>query len=152
MDTSFPAPSFFPSGMQVALGDVDIKTELRRRPFRPPDYEAEHRALLQLAQAMAETPSDVLQKLIDITCEVCRADTAGLSLLEVHKGEAVFRWEAVAGRYASYRNNTMPRNASPCGTTVDRNVSQLMYMAERIFPALKADPPVVEALLLPPSR
>jgi transcriptional regulator with GAF, ATPase, and Fis domain len=24
-----------------------------------------------------------------------------------------------------------------------------MYMAERIFPALKADPPVVEALLLP---
>lgn len=149
MDTSFPAPSFFPSGMQVALGDVDIKAELRRRPFRPPDYEAEHRALLQLAQAMAETPSDVLQKLIDITCEVCRADTAGLSLLEVHKGEAVFRWEAVAGRYASYRNNTMPRNASPCGTTVDRNVSQLMYMAERIFPALKADPPVVEALLLP---
>lgn len=32
---------------------------------------------------------------------------------------------------------------------LDRNTSQLMYMPERVFPALKADPPVVEALLLP---
>ena len=99
---------------------------------------------------MTEHPADVLQKLIDITCEVCRADTAGLSLLEIHNGEELFRWEAVAGRYAAYRNHTMPRNASPCGTTVDRNVSQLMYMAERIFPGFcQAHLPVVEALLLP---
>ena len=90
--------------------------------------------MLQLADAMAEQPSEVLQKLIDITCEVCRADTAGLSLLETHNGEDLFRWEAVAGRYAPHRNHTMPRNASPCGTTVDRNVSQLMYMAERASP------------------
>ena len=150
MDTVPPTQfAFSPSGMQAALIDVDIKAELTTRPFRQPDYEAEHRALLQLADAMAEHPSEVLQKLIEITCEVCRADTAGLSLLETHNGDEVFRWEAVAGRYAGYRNHTMPRNASPCGTTVDRNTSQLMYMAERIFPALKADPPVVEALLLP---
>jgi transcriptional regulator with GAF, ATPase, and Fis domain len=146
---SEPSLSFSPPDMQAALVDVDIKEELSQRPSRAPDYEAEHKALLQLAQAMTEHPADVLQKLIDITCEVCRADTAGLSLLETHNGEELFRWEAVAGRYAAYRNHTMPRNASPCGTTVDRNASQLMYMAERIFPALKADPPVVEALLLP---
>ena len=148
MNTS-PYASFSRPGAQVALADVDIKGELRSRAFRQPDYEAEHRALLQLADAMAEHPSDVLQKLIDITCEVCRAHTAGLSLFETHNGKELFRWEAVAGRYADCRNNTMPRNASPCGTTVDRNATQLMYMAERVFPALKADPPVVEALLLP---
>jgi transcriptional regulator with GAF, ATPase, and Fis domain len=144
-----PSSLFYPTNMQGALVDVDIKAELSQRPYRAPDYEAEHGALLQLAEAMAEHPSNVLQKLIDITCEICRADTAGLSLLEVHNGEELFRWEAVAGRYAGYRNHTMPRNASPCGTTVDRNVSQLMYMAERLFPALQANPPVVEALLLP---
>jgi GAF domain-containing protein len=152
MEIETPSPaqsSFSMSSMPTALMDVDIKSELTHRPPRPPDYEAEHRALLHLADAMAEHPSEVLQKLIDITFEVCRADTAGLSLLETLNGEEVFRWEAVAGRYAGYRNHTMPRNASPCGTTVDRNTSQLMYMAERIFPALKADPPVVEALLLP---
>jgi len=146
---TFPSTSFSHPGVQAALADVDNKGKLRSRAFRQPDYEAEHRALLQLADAMAEHPSDVLQKLIDITCEVCRAHTAGLSLLETHNGKELFRWEAVAGRYADCRNNTMPRNASPCGTTVDRNVTQLMYMAERVFPALKADPPVVEALLLP---
>src|SRR5688500_634175 len=126
MDIPHPAQSsFLTSSMPTALVDVDIKAELSRRPPRPPDYQAEHRAFLQLAEAMAEHPSEVLQKLIDITCESCRADTAGVSRLEVHNGEELFRWEAVAGRYAAYRNQTMPRNASPCGTTVDRNVSQL---------------------------
>jgi signal transduction histidine kinase len=43
----------------------------------------------------------------------------------------------------------MPRNASPCGTTIDRDATQLMYLAERVFPALKSDPPVIEALLIP---
>ena len=43
----------------------------------------------------------------------------------------------------------MPRNASPCGTTIDRDSTQLMYMAERFFPALKSEPPIVEALLVP---
>lgn len=127
------------SERQSSLFDVDIKAQLSQRSSRSPDYEAERLALLQLAEAMAEHPSEVLQKLIDITCEICRADTAGLSLLETQNGEEVFRWEAVAGRYAAYRNHTMPRNASPCGTTVDRNASQLMYRVERAFPALKAD-------------
>jgi transcriptional regulator with GAF, ATPase, and Fis domain len=149
MDVIDPISSSFSDTQAAILEGVDVKAELSRRPYRPPDYEAEHRALLQLAQAMAEHPSDILQKLIDITYDICRADTAGLSLLEIHHGQELFRWEAVAGRYAGYRNHTMPRNASPCGTTVDRNTSQLMYMAERVFPALKADPPVVEALLLP---
>ncbi|MBA2251799.1 MAG: GAF domain-containing protein [Nitrospirales bacterium] len=150
MDWIDPSLSSSFSGTQAGtLEGVDVKAELSRRPYRPPDYETEHRALLQLAQAMAEHPSDILQKLIDIACEICRADTAGLSLLEIQNGQELFRWEAVAGRYAGYRNHTMPRDASPCGTTVDRNTSQLMHMAERVFPALKADPPVVEALLLP---
>jgi hypothetical protein len=90
---SEPSLSFSPPDMQAALVDVDIKEELSQRLSRDPDYEAEHKALLQLAQAMTEHPADVLQKLIDITCEVCRADTAGLSLLETHNGEELFRWK-----------------------------------------------------------
>jgi GAF domain-containing protein len=133
----------------VTLDDVDIKTELSRRPYRPPNYEIENQALGQLAQEMADHPQNILQKLVEIAHKLCRAHTAGVSLLETHNGEAVFRWEALAGLYAPHRNNTMPRNASPCGTTIDRDSTQLMYMAERIYPALKADPPVVEALLIP---
>src|SRR4029077_11273846 len=61
----------------------------------------------------------------------------------------IIRWEALAGVYADRRNSMMPRNASPCGTTIERNTTQLMFMAERLFPALKAEPPVVEALHVP---
>ena len=64
---TFPSTSFSHPGVQAALADVDNKGKLRSRAFRQPDYEAEHRALLQLADAVAEHPSDVLQKLIDIT-------------------------------------------------------------------------------------
>lgn len=133
----------------VTLDEVDIKAELSKRPCRSPNYEIEHQALIQLADEMANHPNNILQKLVEIAYDLCRADSAGLSLLETHNGEAVFRWEALMGVYAPHRNNTMPRNASPCGTTIDRNSTQLMYMAERIYPALKADPPVVEALLIP---
>ncbi|HET6892179.1 MAG TPA: hypothetical protein VFH31_13835, partial [Pyrinomonadaceae bacterium] len=105
----------------VTLDGVDIKAELTRRPCRLPDYEAENRALVLLAQEMAENPQNILQKLVEVAHELCRADTAGISLLERHNGEALFRWEALAGTYLGYRNHTMPRSSSPCGTTIDRN-------------------------------
>jgi signal transduction histidine kinase len=133
----------------VTLEDIDIKGELLGRPHRPPDYEAENRALLDLAGVMTESPHNILQKLVETALELCRADTAGISLIETQNGEPVFRWEALAGVYAAHRNNTMPRNASPCGTTIDRNNTQLMYLPERVFPALRGQPPVVEALLVP---
>jgi signal transduction histidine kinase/ActR/RegA family two-component response regulator len=81
--------------------------------------------------------------------QLCSADTAGISLLEQKDGAEVFRWEALAGVFSDRRNATMPRSASPCGTTIDRNATQLMYRAARVFPALTSVPPVVEALLIP---
>ena len=90
----------------------------------------------------------MLQKLVETAVELCNADTAGLSLLE---GES-FRWEAVAGVFASFRNGTMPRAASPCGVCIDRNATQLMHLADRCFPALRTEPPFVEALLILPRQ
>ena len=141
--------SFHAGAPSGTVAEVDISSELSRRHARLPDSAAENQALKQLAQEMAENPGNILQKLVEVAHDLCRADTAGISLLETHDGRAVFRWEALAGVYAAHRNRTMPRDASPCGTTLDRNATQLMYMAERAFPALKAEPPVVEALLVP---
>ena len=87
----------------------------------------------------------MLQRLVETARELCRADTAGISLLE---GD-VFRWEAVAGVFASSRDGTMPRAASPCGVCIDENVTQLMHLPDRHFPALRAEPRFVEALLIP---
>lgn len=124
-------------------------SELARRPARLANYEAENNALMALAQTMAGSPEMILQKLVETALQLCRADRAGISLLERHNGAEVFRWEAVAEVYADRLNGTMPRDASPCGTTIDKNPTQLMYTAERFLPALTAEPPVVEALLIP---
>ena len=134
---------------QLGLQDVDIKADLAKRPFRAPNYEAENHALTALVQTLANAPETILQKLAETALQLCSADTAGISLLEQKDGAEVFRWEALAGVFSDRRNATMPRNASPCGTTIDRNATQLMYRAARVFPALTSVPPVVEALLIP---
>jgi hypothetical protein len=136
---------------QVAsnLDDVIINSQLFRRRSRFPNYEAERNALVALSKTMADSPQMILQRLVETALQLCHAGTAGISLLEKHNGEEIIRWEALAGAYADRRNSMMPRNASPCGTTIERNTTQLMFMAERLFPALKAEPPVVEALHVP---
>lgn len=133
------------AGPTATLVEVDIRSELSSRPPRLPDSDGLDQALAGLAREMTENPRSMLQRLVETALHLCRADTAGLSLLE----EEVFRWEAVAGEFASYRDGTMPRAASPCGVCIDENVTQLMYLPDRHFPALRAKPRFVEALLIP---
>jgi signal transduction histidine kinase len=133
----------------ASFAAVDVRASLESRPYRIPNYEAEDRALAALAAELAENPRNMLQKLVETAITLCQADTAGISLLENHAGVDLFRWEALAGVFASARNNTMPREASPCGVCIDQNTTQLMYLADRCFPALRSDPRFVEALLVP---
>jgi signal transduction histidine kinase/ActR/RegA family two-component response regulator len=142
-----PTPVRLADSIEITatLEEVDIGFDLQNRPQRLPDYEAENRALGLLAQEMAENPRNMLQKLVEVAVELCDAGTAGISLIE----GAVFRWEALAGIFGSYRGSTMPFDASPCGVVVDRNQTQLMHLPDRLFPALRTDPRFVEALLIP---
>ena len=50
---------------RVPLESVISTPELKKRPSRSPDYQAESRALSALAQEMANSPQNVLQKLVD---------------------------------------------------------------------------------------
>jgi hypothetical protein len=116
-----------------SLADVIINSQLACRPSRAPDHQAENDALNILAQTMAHSPESILQKLVEVAKELCRADTAGISLLENVEGKQVFRWEALAGVLRDHVNGPMPRDASPCGTTIDRDSTQLIYLPERFF-------------------
>ena len=120
------------SNPTATFEEIDIRAALCARPQRAPDYEAEHRAMEVLAAEMATNPRNMLQKLAEMAVEFCQADTAGVSILE---GD-LFRWEALAGVFASYRGSTMPRDASPCGVCIDQNATQLMHLPDRCFPAL----------------
>ena len=115
------------------LGDVVTNSQLARRPCRAPDYEAEIQSMNILAETVAHSPQTLLQKLVEVAQELCRADSAGVSLLEKHGGKEVFKWEALAGLLKDHVNGTMPRTASPCGTTIDRDATHNSCICRSVF-------------------
>lgn len=118
-----------------------------RAALRPPDYEVESRALAELMTAMANHPDadGVLQKLVDSARELCRAQSAGISILEKGGNGNVFRWRAVAGPWSAYRGELMPRE-SPRGTVLDRDAG--VGDLERAD-ARSAALPIADALEIP---
>ncbi|HTN83934.1 MAG TPA: GAF domain-containing protein [Sorangium sp.] len=134
----------------LGLEDVLVTEKLARRPSRVPDHAAENRALLALATAMAGPLDDVLPRLVSLLLELCRADSAGVSVLEEEDGRKVFRWRAIAGAFAHNLGGTMPRNPSLCGTVLDRDEALLFsYPADYFTEDASSEPPVVEALAVP---
>jgi PAS domain S-box-containing protein len=124
--------------------------ELLRRPSRPPDHAAENQALIALAQEMATSPEGILQRLADTALNLCRADSAGLSLLEDGDQKSNFHWRAIAGQWASHVNGGTPRNFGPCGTVLDQNVAMVCSHPELDFPYWAPIKPVLEEGLLIP--
>ncbi|HEX6986790.1 MAG TPA: PAS domain S-box protein, partial [Planctomycetaceae bacterium] len=124
--------------------------ELSRRPSRPPEHAAEAAALTALAEAMAGSPQALLQKLAETVLDLCRADSAGISILETEGESAVFRWPAIAGEWAGHAGGSLPRDASPCGVVLDRDAPLLFAEPGRHFgEAAACEPPLVESLLVP---
>jgi PAS domain S-box-containing protein len=124
--------------------------ELRRRPSRPTDYAAENQALIALAQEMASSPEGILQRLADTALSLCRAHSAGLSLLEDGDQKSNFHWRAIAGQWAPHLNGGTPRNFGPCGTVLDQDVAMVCSHPELDFPYWAPIKPVLEEGLLIP--
>jgi PAS domain S-box-containing protein len=94
-----------------------------------------------------------LQKCAELVMELCRADSAGISLLEPGGEHGRFRWQAIVGAFAGYWGGTVPREASPCGVVIARDSVLLFRQAERFFPALNGmEPRIHETLLAPWHR
>jgi PAS domain S-box-containing protein len=134
----------------IPLESVLCTDELNRRPSRPPDYQAESRALGELTEALADSPRTILQKLVEVALKICRADSAGVSLLTKDDGGGHFYWPAVAGAWTPHLGGGTPRDFGPCGIVLDRNAGQLFTHPERYYPYLvPVSPPIEEALLTP---
>src|SRR5688572_1447559 len=104
----------------------------------------------ELQYALAGSPTALLQKLADKALELCRAHSAGVSLLEEVGGRRFFRWYAVTGRFSELRWTTLPLEFSPCGEVFKRGESVLMIEPERHYGTLPgAHPRVAETLLVP---
>jgi hypothetical protein len=108
--------------------------ELSRRPSRPPDHAAETEALIELARVMATSPDAILQKLAETALRLCRAHSAGLSLLEEGDQRSNFHWRAIAGQWAPHLNGGTPRNFGPCGTVLDRKPRSCVHTQNSTSP------------------
>jgi GAF domain-containing protein len=135
---------------RASLELVISNHELRNRPARARDAAKENRSLLSLAQKLKSSRKSILQDLVELALDLCSAHSSGISILEEEDGQQVFRWHGVAGEWSQYVGGTMPRNISPCGTVLDRNIPLLLSHPERHFPfPPQVTPPIVEVLLIP---
>ena len=132
----------------VPLEAVLSTGELKRRPSRAPDHETENRALVTLAQALADSPRSVLQTLANIFLEVFKVDSAGISLLS--KDEKSFFWPAIAGLWQAQIGGGTPRDFGPCGDVLDCNAPLLFKHPERRYPYFLPVMPLAEECLLVP--
>ena len=116
--------------------------ELRRRPLRPPNYEAENRALAALAFALADSQSNILQTLAETILDVTECDSSGLSLLTKDGGKR-FHWPAIAGMWKRHIGGGTPREFGPCGDVLDQNRALLFKHFERRYPYFEPVTPLV---------
>ena len=151
----FPLPSQLPPDQSagerdslVPLEAVLCTEELERRPTRAPEYEKENRALVALAQALADSPRTVLQVLADTLLEVFLADSAGISLLT--QDQRRFYWPAIAGQWKPHIGGGTPRNFGPCGDVLDRNTPLMFRHFEKRYDYFQPVTPSVEECLLVP--
>jgi signal transduction histidine kinase len=144
------AESTFIPGSVVSLSSILYTEELYRRPSRPIDYAKENRALRTLNQALADSPSTILQTLADIILEGFQAGSAGISLLTPDDGGKRFYWPAIAGKWKPYIGGGTPRDFGPCGDVLDRNAPLLMRHVERRYTYFQPVKPLIEEVLLVP--
>lgn len=134
--------------MVPPLESILCTGELDRRPSRPPDYQRESLALVSLAQALSDSPGNILQTLAETILDVCEAGSAGISLLTDDAKR--FYWPAIAGQWQSQIGGGTPRDFSPCGDVLDRNSPLLFGHIDRRYTYFQpVKPPVEEALLVP---
>jgi PAS domain-containing protein len=139
-----------PGSRSAPLESILCTEELRLRPFRPPDYETENRALAALASALAESRSNILQTLADTILDVTQCDSSGLSLLTKDDGGKRFYWPAIAGMWKPHIGRGTPRDFGPCGDVLDQNRTLLFQHFERRYPYFEPVTPLVEECLLVP--
>jgi PAS domain S-box-containing protein len=123
--------------------------ELHRRPWRPPDFEKENRALVSLVTTLSDSASATFQTLAETILEVTQCDSSGLSLLAPDGGRR-FYWPAIAGLWAPHVGRGTPRDFGPCGDVVDRNCTILFRHFERRYSYLMSVIPAAEECLMVP--
>jgi signal transduction histidine kinase len=96
----------------------------------------------------------LLEHLLDLALDVCRASSSGVSVIERPPDHTDgFRWIQTAGAFASHAGSMVPGRFSPSGFTLERHAPQLFLRPARYFtPLAFAQPPICETLVVQVGR
>lgn len=136
----------------MIVEDILITSKLSAPSKRLPNFQNEIETVYNLGRVMRYAPNSLVDALLQAGVDLCRAGSAGLSLLETTpEGEEIFRWTNLVGTLAKFVGGSTPRSFSPCGVCLDRNAPQLFAWPVRYFQYLQdtIDIPIVEALVIP---
>jgi RNA polymerase sigma factor (sigma-70 family) len=151
LSDSRPTAPLEPACSGGTLKDVLITEQLSSRICRLRTPQQEANSLLTLMQSANASTAELIDCFLKTSIDLCRAGTAGLSLLEVNASKKQeFRWTNLAGKLEKCVGGTTPRNFSPCGVTLDRNSPQLFAYPGRYFKYFnQVEVPIVEGLVIP---
>lgn len=132
------------------LEDVLFTQELDLRPVRVVPADTEIGVLRHLGSRFVNESSDLLNETLAAVCELCQADSAGITLREIQPdGRETLRWVATTGPISKLGLQALPRDYSPCGVVLDRQAAQLFSRPRRFFKYIEEAWDVGEVLLVP---
>lgn len=139
------------SATEMQVVNLHTDGDFVSRTLRPRENDAEVSGMRRLANVFAKTPESILQELVEVSIDLCGAESAGITLEEEAIGGGVqFRWIATAGRYGAFVGAVLPHAYSPCGTCLDRGQPQLFRVPKEYLDMIGvAAPPVTDGLLIP---
>jgi signal transduction histidine kinase/ActR/RegA family two-component response regulator len=110
---------------------------LAQRPARAAEHATENLELMGLARALTGPRDALMQAISEAALRLCRAGSAGISLVENQQNSRVFRWLAAAGLCAGLRGKTTAWDECPCGVTLDANEPQFFVRPQDDFVCLQ---------------
>jgi len=114
-----------------------------------PDHEFESRTFAALAQQLARSPADALQRVAESGRVLCRADSVAINRIEGTGDAATLRWHAIAGAIAT-RVGSSTTLSPPFAHAASRNELTLAAHGDAHFASVQAlDPEIRQALILP---
>lgn len=144
--------------VQAAHAGIDVsRSELARtsvllaaRGSRPADPAAEAAAFAAVIRSMARHGSGTFDLIVQCALRLCRAGSAGISVLDASGSEAVLRWPAVAGLAHGQVTGSAPAAGLLCGAAIARAETLVLADPGKTYPALaQIEPPVTEAICVP---
>jgi PAS domain S-box-containing protein len=130
-----------PEAATGARDDAVVEAVLRERAAHLParDGAGEAGVLAELAQALADTPGDVLQHVADAVRTLCGADAVVVAVRDGGADGAMLRWCVASGALAAHAGERWPLDACACGAVIRADGAVLVEQPADRYPSLRAE-------------